>query len=61
MRHVVQLRRGKKTSMYLGGLLMSFESIINFTKKILRVLSLIASIVFNNPIGVEDFIYWTYE
>jgi len=41
------------------GLLMSFESIMDFTKKIPSLLSLIASIVFNDTIGVEHYIYQT--
>jgi len=39
--------------MYFGSLLMSFESIRDFTKKIQSLLSLIASVVFNNSIEVE--------
>jgi len=39
----------KMTSMYFGSLLMSFELIVDFIKKIPNMLSLIASILFNNP------------
>ena len=42
-------------------LFMSFESIMNFTKKIPRLVSLIASIEFNDSFGVEFYISWIYE
>ena len=41
----------KKTSIHLGSLLMSFESIMDFSKKITRLVSLIASIEFNGLLG----------
>ena len=37
---------------------MSFESTMDFTKKIPSLLSFIASIVFNNSVRVENYIYW---
>jgi len=33
LRHLLPLWRAKKTSMYFENLLMSFESIMDFTKK----------------------------
>jgi len=47
----------KKASIYLENLFMSFESIMNFVKKIPSLVSLIASIVFNDSFGVENCIY----
>jgi len=61
MGHLAQLWREKKTSLYFGSLLMSFESIMTFTKKKPCLLSLRASILFNNSIGVKNCICWTCE
>jgi len=52
MGHLVPLWREKKTIIYFGRLHMSFESNLNFTKKITNLLTLIASIVFNNSIRI---------
>ena len=52
MGHLVPLWREKKTIIYFGRLHMSFESNLNFTEKIPSLLTLIASIVFNNSIRV---------
>jgi len=38
----------------LGAYIMGFESIMDFTKKIPSLVSLIASIVFNNSTGVDN-------
>ena len=56
MGHLVQVRREKK-DMYFGSLLMGFESIMNFTKRMSGLLNLIAFIVSNNLIGVKKYIY----
>ena len=48
--------RKKKTSIHFGSLFMSFESIMDFTKKIPRLVSLIASIEFNDSFEVEFYI-----
>jgi len=48
--------RKKKQSIQFGILFMSFESIIDFTKKIPSLVSLIASMVFNDSFGVESYI-----
>jgi len=39
---------------------MSFGSHMDFTKEMPSLLSLIAFIVFNDLIEVEDYIYWTF-
>jgi len=44
----------------LGSVLMRFASIIDYTKETSNLLSLIASIVFSDSIGVKNYIYWTY-
>ena len=59
--HLTQLVGENKTSMYFGSLSMSFESIIDITKKVTSLVSFIASIVFNNSFGMENHIYWTFE
>ena len=43
----------KKISMYFRSLLVSFESIIDFTKKIPSLDSLIASIVLDDSFGIK--------
>ena len=48
------LVRKKKTNIQFGSLFMSFESIMNFTKKTPSLVSLIASIEFNDSLG------WNY-
>ena len=40
---------------------MSFESIMDFTKKLRSLLSLIASMVINNLFGEKNCIEWTCE
>jgi len=55
------LIREKKTSIHFGSLFMSFESIMDFTKKIPSIVSLIASIEFNDSFRVQFYIQWTYE
>jgi len=49
MGHLAQVRREKKTSMYFGSLVMSFESIMGFIKKLLS-----PSMVFNNSFGAKN-------
>ena len=39
---------------------MKFGSTMDFTKEMPCLLSLIASILFNEAIGVKDYIYWTH-
>ena len=51
MGHLAQLMREKKTSMHVGNLTKSFESVINITKQVLSLVSLIAFIMFNNSFG----------
>ena len=46
----------KYTSIQFGNLFMSFESFMNFTKKIPSLVSLIASIEFNDSFEVEFYI-----
>jgi len=58
---LVSLWGEKKTSMYLRKLTYYFELIMHFTKKMPSLVSLIASIVFNNSIGMEDFVYYICE
>ena len=48
--------RKKKTSIQFESLFMSFESIMDFTKKIPSLVSLIASIEFDDSFGVEFYI-----
>jgi len=55
MGHSVQLLREKKTSMYFGNSLMSFESMMDFKKKITTLVSLIAHIVFNNSFRMKHY------
>jgi len=52
MGHLVQIWGEKKTTIYFGSFLMSFDSIIDITKKALSLEILIASIVLNNSFGV---------
>jgi len=40
---------------------MSFGSTTDIIKKVPSLVSLIASIVFNNSCVVENHIYWTFE
>ena len=47
------VNKRKKTSMHFGSLIMSVKSIIDISKKVPRLVSLIASIVFKNTFGVE--------
>ena len=58
---LVPLWKEKETNMYIGGLLMNFELIMNFIKKTPSLLSLITTVVFNNLIEVENYIYWTCD
>jgi len=38
-----------------------FELIMDFTKKIPSLVSLIAYVMFNNSLGLGNYIYWTCE
>ena len=53
--------RKKKTSMQFGSLFMSFESFMDFTKKIPHLVNLIAFIEFSDSFGEEFYIKWIYE
>jgi len=55
--HLTQVMREKKTSMYLGNLIMNYVSIIDITKKLPSLVTLIASIVLNDSFEVENHIY----
>ena len=44
----------KRRQVHISEPLRSFESIMNFTKTISSLVSLIASITFNNLFGVEN-------
>ena len=44
----------KRTSIHLGSLLMSFESIMDLSKEISSLLSLIASIEFNDLVSLTS-------
>jgi len=48
--------RKKKTSTQFKSLFMSFESFMDFTKKIPHLVSLIATIEFNDSFGVDFYI-----
>jgi len=48
--------REEKTSMHFEELNYDFESIIDIKKKVLTLVSFIASIVFNDLFGVENHI-----
>jgi len=50
------LIREKKTSMHFGSLIMTFESIIDIIRKVLSLMSILASIVFNNLFEMENHI-----
>ena len=50
----------KEDSMHFGRLIMSYRSSIDITNKVSNLVSVIASIVFNN-IWSENCIYWTCE
>jgi len=59
--HLVSLWREEKSNMYFrGASLMSFGSNMDFTKEIPSLLSLIASFVFKDSIGMENYIHWTF-
>jgi len=45
-------------SMHFGSLLVSFESISDIIKKASSLVSLMASIEFNNSFGVENHFYY---
>jgi len=47
--------------MQFGSLIKSFESLMDITKKIPSLMSLIASMVINNLFGVKNCIEWTSE
>jgi len=59
--HLAQFTREGKASMHFGSQIMSFESIIGNARKASNLISLITSIVFNNPFGVENHIYWAFK
>jgi len=44
----------KKMCMYIGGLFMSYASVMNFIKKITSFMSLLASILFNDSFGISN-------
>ena len=46
--------RKKKTSIQFRSLFMSFESVMDFTKKKTSLVSLIASIEFNDSLGLNS-------
>ena len=58
---LTELMTEKKTRMHFGSLIKSFESMIDITKKVPSLVSLIASMEFNSSFGVKNRIYWIFE
>jgi len=57
IRHSVSFWGEKKICMYFRELIMKFGSTMDFTKDILSLLRLIASIVFNDSFVMKNYIY----
>jgi len=55
MGHLAQSWREKKTSMCFGSLLLSFESIMDLTKKLSCLMSLTTLLILNDSFGVENY------
>jgi len=53
--------RGKKKNMHFRSLVMSFEAIVDITKKVPSLMGLIVFTEYNKSFGVENHIYWTPE
>ena len=58
---LAKLMREKNTSMHFGSLVMTFKSIIDFTKKVPSLMSFATSSAFNDSLGVECHTYRTCE
>ena len=52
------IKERKEDSMHFESLIKSFESIVDITRKVSSLMSLVAFIVFNNSFRVENHIYW---
>ena len=58
---LTSLWRAKKINMHFGSLIMSLEAIMDITKQVPNLVSVIASIVFNASFRVKNHIYQAFE